>query len=190
MMRISSRVLILLLALSVVSIAHSDSDFGVKGLGARFGLIMPEDPYHDGVGFGLHADLGRVTTDISMSAFIDYWSKSFDEDIKEDVPGTWEYSSLGMGADFKYIFPLDARTRPYVGEGLGLVFSKTKKKAERETDHLANSSGSDTDIEFHMLGGIEHRFGPSLKGIAEFKYNVGELKYASLYAGITFMFGD
>lgn len=189
-MRIVSRMSILMLAVSIVSVAHSDSDFGVKGLGARFGLIMPEDPYQNAVGFGVHSDLGRVTTDISMSAFIDYWGKSFDEDIKEDVPGTWEYSSFIVGADFKYVFPLDARTRPYVGEGLGLIFSKTKKKAERETDYLANSSGSDTDIEFHMLGGLEHRFSPSLKGMAEVKYIVSELKYASLCAGITFMFGD
>jgi len=189
-MRTSSRVFILLLAMSIVSVAHGDSDFGVRGLGARFGLIMPEDPYHNSVGFGIHADMGRVTTDISMGAFIDYWSKSFDEDIKENIPGTWEFSSFVVGVDFKYIVPLDARTRPYVGEGLGLVFSKTRKKAESETDHLANSSGSDTDIEFHLLGGVEHRFSPNLKGMAEVKYNVSELKYASICAGITFMFGD
>ncbi len=172
---------VILLAVSLVPCVYAGADIGLYGLGGRIGLVMPEDPIESTFGLGVQADLGTITKDIHLGAFIDYWGKSYDTGVDSDV----SFSLFVFGATAKYFFQTQSKFEPYAGAGLGFAYGRS----EFDSDYLGDASGSDTDLGFHLLGGFEYPLSSSMKGLVEAKYHLDGVDYLGIYAGITFPLG-
>ena len=71
--------LTVLLAFTLLTtISYAQSDIDLKGVGARIGFIMPEDPIDETIGFGLNAHLGTLMPNLTLHGYLDYWSKGYD----------------------------------------------------------------------------------------------------------------
>ncbi len=183
-----SGVVLLLLITSV----FAQSQIGFNGVGGRFGFIMPEDPIENTIGFGVNADLGTITPDIKLFAYIDYWGKG-----EEIVHYKYSYSVLGFAAIAKYEFKTSGQFVPYAGGGLGININKVKSEydgpdlsSEYSGYYSASDyeySDSETDLAIHLLGGASMPLSPKMDGFAEIKYTIaGDFDYFSIWAGINY----
>ena len=183
-----SGVVLLLLITSV----FAQSQIGLNGVGGRVGYVMPEGEIENTFGFGLNADLGTITPDIKLFAYIDYWGKG--EDIGHYE---WSYSVFGFAAIAKYEFKTSGKVVPYAGGGLGLNINKAK--AEYNGPDLSSEysgyysaedfevSDTETDLAIHLLGGASMPLSPKMDGFAEIKYTIaGDFDYFSIWAGVNY----
>jgi hypothetical protein len=119
---ISSLILALILCVLCPASALCQADLGLRGVGLGIGLVDP-DNVDATFGFGLLADLGRLSEPIQLEANLSYWSKS------EGMSGFGEASvrDISFGGRCKYYFPTESSSlRPFAGAGLGLHFFKAK----------------------------------------------------------------
>ena len=179
-----NKCVVVLLALGLVvtinPAAYAQTDIGLKGIGARVGFAMPEDPIDNTIGFGVVAKLGTFTPDIAFDAFIDFWSKGYDVGTAE-----WKYTEIALGAMAKYFFPAGGDIKPYAGGGLALHYGKISW----DDPFFGDFSDSDTDIGIHLAGGVEKAFSPKMTGFAEAKYAIGGADYFFISAGVIFAMG-
>ena len=61
------------MVLFVANLSYGQANIGFKGIGGKVGLVMPEDPIESTFGLGVVANLGTITPDIHLDAFIDFW---------------------------------------------------------------------------------------------------------------------
>jgi len=179
---------IFVLAFFVVSFVVSGvigADIGFKGVGARLGLVMPEDPLDNTIGFGGHVDLGTIIPNLKIEGSIEYWSA--------DLEGTSDFSrgDIAFMGTTKYMFPLaGSPISPYAGGGLGLHhFSYDTWDFNPQTMQLEKGSESCNELEFHLLGGAEYPISPQIAAFGEAKYVVGDVDYFGIYGGITYYLG-
>ena len=153
---------------------------------------MPEDPIESTFGLGIQADLGTVAKDVHLSALLDFWKKSYDEEVV--VPGFTaasgeaSFTEIVIGATAKYFFQTASQIEPYAGAGLGFTIGRSKWEATYQgVKH--EGSHSDTDLGFHLLGGVEYPLSPTVNGIAEAKYHLDGADYFGIYVGVMYLLG-
>lgn len=163
----------------------AQTDIGLKGIGAKVGFIMPEDPIDNTLGLGVVADLGKVSV-ARVFGYLDYWKKGYNEGTYWD----WSWSVLSIGAIGKYYFESKSDFKPYAGAGLGFDISMWKSEYTGPNygyDFGAlEASDSELDLAIHLLGGASYRLSPQMDGFAEVKYTLGDIDYLGIYAGIVY----
>lgn len=170
-------VLFLVLAIGALSAretmakAHREAppraDIGFKSLGASVAYVSPENL--DGTfGFGVFADLGRITPQIGLEPHIDYWSGS-----QEAFGAKAEIRDIAVGARGKYYFEVKSPTiRPFLGTGLALHFVNAKATVSVPGFPTVSSSSSQTKLGLDLGGGMETSLNPKMDLHAELWYGI------------------
>jgi opacity protein-like surface antigen len=179
----------MLMVLAVSPATRAASDIGFYGFGARVGFVMPEDPIDNTFGLGIHADLGTITENLRLGAGVEYWGKSYEASAGVYHLTDWSWSVVTIGSTVKYMFPTQSSVNPYVGGEVGLAIGRWDWEYRGPSFHHKDS-GSDTDIGFGALGGVEFPLSSSLKGIVEAKYHLDGVDYFGVFGGITILLGS
>jgi len=188
-----------ILVLLMTSAVFGQTNIGFNGVGATVGFVSPEGGIGSTIAFGVRADLGTVINpNVGFMAEILYWSKGYDESFLGGSWG-WSYSSMYISALGKYSFgDPDASFVPYAAGGPGIVFGKVKSEWKGETfpykaipgaesvTSVESSSISNTDIVIHIIGGVDYRFSPSMKGFAEVRYTLGGWDFWGVFGGVMY----
>lgn len=172
-----------LLMLTVVG--QSQTEFGLNSAGLKLGYIKP-DNMDNTVGFGLVADVGKIDM-FSINAYLDYWAKSYTEEMYWD----WQWSVVSLAVLGTYDFELQSPFKPYLGAGIGFDISTWKSEYNNPlagSDLLIDekSSESDFDLAVHLLGGARYALTPQVEGFIEIKYTTGGIDYFGAYAGVRY----
>jgi len=180
-MKFSMSIALFLLMCTVAGL--SQTDFGFKSAGVKVGYIIPGN-IENTIGIGVLADVGRIDI-FSLQAYLDYWSKSYTEEMHWD----WQWNIISLALVGKYSFQIPGNIKPFVGAGLGFDISSWKSKytgALSGSDTLMDqtSSESDFDLALHLVGGGSYTFSPQFEGFAEVKYTTGGIDYFGIYIGI------
>jgi opacity protein-like surface antigen len=154
-------------------------NIGIQGIGGRLGFVLPEDPIASTIGLGVHADLGTITKDFHLSAFGDFWRKSYDHAF-----GEWSLTQIGLGATAKYLFQIQSLIQPYAGAGLGFTIGHSSGESDYTGDE---HSEWDFDLGMHLAGGAEYPFSSTLRGCAELNYHINGADYLGIWFGVTYM---
>lgn len=175
-----------LIYLMSVSLVAAQTNIGFMGIGGKLGYVKPEDI--DGTfGLGFLVDLGTITPLLRLEGNVDYWSKSYDDDFR-DLDADWKYSDLSFGATTKYFFPTQGNVNPYAGGGLAIhIFSRKWESEEAHPVRGRDWDDSETDIGFHMVGGIETDLSPQMKGAGEFRYTIADPNNWGIFCLITYL---
>lgn len=166
--------------------AFAQSDLGFKRLGAAVGYVSPEDL--DGTfGFGVFADLGKVTPQIALEPRIDYWSQS-----EEAFGVEAKISDVTVGMRGKYFFEVSHPTiRPFAGAGLGLHFLNAEVTVAVPGFPPVTAEDSSTKLGLDFGGGIATAVSPRADLNAELWYGiVSDASQFSLRVGMSFKLGS
>jgi hypothetical protein len=179
--------MLFLAVLLMFSLSMAQTDIGLKGVGGKLGYIMPDGDIENTLGFGLIADLGQYNDNISLSAYVDYWGKNYDVGQYYE----WSWSMLSIAAIAKYGFETSGQFKPYAGGGLGLDIGSWDAEYKGPTNDFYglgdfSSSGSDSDLAIHLVGGATMELSPGLEGMAEVKYTIGGADYFGIYVGVIY----
>ena len=176
-------VVVVLVLCSLVGPGLAQTSIGFNAVGPKLGFVMPEGDIESTIGFGLESDLGTITPQIHLGAFLEYWRKSYDAAYYG-----WTWSSLGIGATANYLLPKRGKLGPYVGGGLGLYRAKGEWEYTGPTGplHERSHSDSNTDLGIHLLAGVDYEVGPRMKAVAEFRYALSDPDYAAFWGGILY----
>jgi hypothetical protein len=99
----------------ISSNAFAQSNLALRGIGVKIGMVDPEG-VDTAFEFGLVADLGTITPNVSLESHVNFWS------VKNDIAGGGEVSvrDFVFGAKGKYIFStVNPVIKPFAGAGLG-----------------------------------------------------------------------
>ncbi len=181
----------LILLLTIVFLASgslvAQSDIGLYGVGGRVGYVMPEDPIENTLGFGANADLGTIIPDLHLSAFLDYWRKSYDYNFGFGSDAEASFSLLGIGAMVKYHFDIQNAITPYAGGGLGLSIGTSKVEFSTPYTGKTSESDSDTELGIHLAGGAMMPVSETMDGFAELRYTIGDdVDYFGIWVGVNY----
>ena len=181
------RILILGVVLAVVfsAAAFAKSNVGFYGVGGKIGYVKPDDI--DGtLGFGVVADLGKLTDKLSLEGELLYWSKG-----EKEMGVKASYSEIHIGALTKYFFPQKkgATMFPYAGGGIGFIMQKAKVEYESEWLGDNEKSDSETDLGIHLLAGIRKALSPTMNGFAEIRYTIGGADILGIFVGAVVKMG-
>ena len=178
------KVLVVLFMVMLSTMAFSQTEIGLNGIGGQLSFVMPDGP-DNAIGFGLNVDLGTIfMEELGLNAYVDYWAKNYDE----TGFSTFKYSNLSIAAIAKYYFDMGQAFTPYTGGGLGLDFSTVKWETNVNTGGLVNNNYSNTENDFviHFLGGAKMPINDNITGFAEAKYSIGGFDAFMLTVGATF----
>jgi Outer membrane protein beta-barrel domain len=173
-----SAALALVLALFLAPSAHAqrtsqgmDQTLGFRGIGARVGLVDPEDASST-ITFGVHADLGEFIPNLRITPLAEYWSVG--------VSG-YDHSDLMIGTNADWAFPLvGPKVTPYAGGGVGLHFISYDKPG----DNYKNSR-----LGLHVQGGLRDEVMPNLNLFGELRFTfVRQADNFKLLGGFTYNF--
>ena len=178
--------MLFLAVLLMFSLSMAQTDIGLKGIGGKIGYIMPDGDIENTIGLGLIADLGQYNENISLSAYLDYWGKSYDVEYTE-----WSWGVISIAAIGKYAFESSGNFKPYAGAGIGLDIGRSEWKYTGPTYGYSglidnSSSASNTDLAIHLLGGATMELSEGLEGMAEVKYTIGGADYFGIYVGVIY----
>jgi opacity protein-like surface antigen len=188
MSRSLSRTLALSFALALVSVlalagaaaaqqgttspgAGTNESFGLRGFGARVGLVDPEAASST-VTYGLHLNLGEIVPSLRITPLLEYWSVGVDERDESDL-------TLALNLD--YAFPLvGPKVTPYAGGGLGYHHLESKR---------LDDESSNNRVGFHVQGGIRDQVMPNLSLFGEARFTfVEDADNWKLLGGFTYNF--
>lgn len=177
-----SVLLVAVLAITFGTGAYAQTQIGLNGVGAKVGYVDPEN-IEGTIGFGLQAKLGHVVPMVALDAFLDYWSKSYGL-LGSDV----SFTEIAIGALAKYHFPTPGSFKPYAGAGLALSIGRSKVEWQGIPGFVPGGSESetDTDIAFHIVGGVETPITPLIDGFAELKYAIDGADYLAIMVGAVY----
>jgi len=180
----------LLVLLFAVAGASAQTQIGLNAVGAKIGLIMPEDPIDNTIGFGAQLQLGHVIPQIALGAFVDFWSKSYGEKYG-GAGAEVSFTEIAVGAVGKYYFPASGNIKPYAGAGLALNFGRSKVEVAGVPGLFPgySESDTDTDIGIHLVGGAEMPLSPTIDGFAEVKYAIDGADYFAIMVGAMYKLG-
>lgn len=169
-------------AVAICTIAAQDataaSDVGLKGVGAKFGVVNPDD-MDATAGFGAFVDLGTVDR-VRLIPYLDYWSQN------ETSPGTeTTFSDLTLGMRGHYEFPVNSSFQPYAGLGLGIhVMNSEFTSGTTVVDDSATELGMD------IGGGVLTDLSPRFGILGELWYGfVSEANQFSARVGVEYRLG-
>jgi opacity protein-like surface antigen len=158
--------------------AQSEVGLGIKGLGARIGLVDPEGA-SSAVTLGLHLDAGQIVRNVHLVPSLEYWS------VGADVGAySADVKDLSIATDLNVDFPLQGgRLTPYLGGGLGLHFLSFDSNAP----NAVNSN--DTKLGLNVLGGMRNDVMPNLAIFGELRYSfVSDANQLKILGGFTYKF--
>ena len=138
------------------------TSFRYRGIGPRLGLTMDPDQFH----LGAHAEFGPFA---QRGVFRPNVEIGFGNDI----------TLVAVNLEGAYRFNADwGAWTPYAGGGLGLNFISW--------DAPAGVDGSDTDLGFNLLAGVEYDFSTGKRLLLELKLGLADSPDVKITAGLTF----
>lgn len=158
-------------ALAAEPATTESGGMGLKGIGARLGLVDPEDASST-VAYGVHVDAGEIVSHLHLTPLLEYWSAG---------AGSVDRSDLNIGANVDYDFPLSgASFTPYAGGGLGWHHLKATE---------GNVSGTNNKFGLNLEGGVRNRIVPNLALFGEVRFTlVSHTDKFKLMGGFTYNF--
>ena len=157
---------------------NQDVGLGIRGIGARIGVVDPEDASTT-LSLGGHLDAGTIVRNVHLVPYIEYWSTGADA-------GAYNvnYKDWTLGTDVNVDFPLQGqRMTPYLGGGLGLhlLSYDTTVPGDVSSDH--------SKLGLNIQGGIRNQMWPNLSLFGEVKYAfVSDSNQLKLMGGFTYNF--
>jgi len=148
--------------------------FGFEGIGGKAAIVLPDDPLDNTIGLGVIASLGTIVPQMSAlkaEASAEYWGNSYDF-----LGSSTSVSYITFNGTAKYYFT-SAGISPFAGGGLALILARASVKWENNLGYGIGSldtSTSDTDIGFHLVGGVDIPVGPGMKFVIEGKLAMDE----------------
>ena len=162
-------IIVALFILSITDISFGQASIGFKGIGAKLGFAGPEGNIGNPIIFGGLVDLGSITEQIDLGAFVEYWTKSVN---------SVDFNVFSIAAMGYYHFPMEESSlTPFAGASLGF------------TRWEGGLPVSNTDIAIGIAGGVDLELSPKATGRAEFKYNLGGIDYWAITGGVIFKMG-
>jgi hypothetical protein len=173
--------------------ASANSDIGLKGIGVKVGLLVPEDPLDNTFTIGAVADLGTFIPQLHWDVSLQYWSAGYNQGIF-GANYDWSWSDIALKSTVRYFFPVKSNLEPYLGGGIGMHFYSWK------WDYPGYSYGgyvhpgaslSDTETKFdlHFVGGAQFSLAPNWKLQAEAEYAIADIDQFMLGANIIYILG-
>lgn len=187
-------VVLFAIALCTVAVqdASAQADFGLKGVGARIGLVNAEN-LDSSFGFDAVADLGTISPLIGIEARAGYWSYSESQFGAES-----KISDISISGRGKYMFPTsNPKLTPFAGAGLGMHFLSL----EATTPAMDLGGGliipamtvedSETRLGLDLGGGLAMHASPQVDIVGEVWYGiVSDVNQLSFKIGATRWFGN
>ncbi len=100
--------------------ASAQADLGLRGAGFELGIVGPEN-VDATLGLGIFADMGEMTPNMMLEAYLNFWTQS--EDLF--TGGDASVRDIAIGARAKWMFPVsNPKVKPFAGAGLGIHFLK------------------------------------------------------------------
>lgn len=176
----------------ISSTACAQSNIAMRGIGIKIGMVDPED-VDATFQFGLVADLGTITSNVSLESYMNFWS------IKNGMMGGGEVivRDIAIGAKGKYIFSIaNPAIKPFAGGGLG--FHILRAGVDIPAVYYGGSmimpaiSESDTEIKIgiDIGGGIRGDISQKWAVQGEAWYSiVSDFSQLSLQIGLLYKFG-
>jgi len=177
------KILILLVAGAglLAQTAAADSSIGFRAIGGAVSFVSPDNL--DGtIGFGVFADLGRISPNLGLEPRLDFWSQS------QEAFGTKaSVRDITLGARAKYYFNVtNTKVRPFAGGGLGMHFVRAEATIDEPGFAPMSVSQSDTKLGIDMGGGIATGLSPKVDLHGELWYGiVSDINQFSLRMGIS-----
>lgn len=176
----------LLLAVVTCTVASTEAmaqaDLGFKRLGAAVGFVSPENL--DGTfTFGVFADAGTITPNLSLEPRIDFWSWS-----EEDFGVETKVRDIQFGLRGKHGFEVaNSNIRPFLGAGLGMHMLNLEVTIPASGGNPEmRAEDSETRLGVDLGGGFSTPMNPVLDFHAEVWYGiVSDFNQFSLRAGIS-----
>ncbi len=171
--------------------AIAESDIGFKGVGARLGLVSPED-LDMTVSVGGFVNLGTVAQRVRLEPYMDYWSQS-----ESSFGAEVSLRDFALGTKGLYNFPVSSpKIRPFAGAGLGMHFLKAKVSVP-DID-LGGTiipgytlEDSQTQLGLDLGGGIATGVSPTTDLLAEMWYTaVSDANQFAIRVGVEFKLGQ
>ena len=168
--------------------ARAASDVGFKGAGVKVGFVNPDNA--DMVlGLGGFVDLGRVTNEIQLEPFMDYWSWS-----ESQFGVDYSIRDMSFGMRSKYNFPVSStKIQPFAGAGLGLHMLRAKVSIDAQDlgggliIPAQEVSETETRLGLDLGGGMATRLSPNTDFLAEMWYSlVTDVNHFSVRVGVEF----
>ncbi|HGY54866.1 MAG TPA: hypothetical protein ENK44_04130 [Caldithrix abyssi] len=161
----------------------SAQGLGLNSIGAKAGIILPEDPWDTGFYGGVVADMGELTENLGLVPFATYWKSNY------SISGyDLGLSNIQIGADVHYYLP--GAPGLYLGGGLSLNFLSVEYPTfDYVTYSTSTTSESETKFGFGFLAGFGFNIG-NQSAFVEGKYNIiSDLNTIELALGILFDMG-
>jgi len=177
-----------LLLVFLSSNAFSQSNLGFFGVGAKLGLVDPEN-IDSVIGFGVFGDFGEITENLRLEGNLDYWSKSsgnanFDASVRD----------FALTGTAKYMFSTSNEVlQPFAVGGLGLHFVKTKSEYKGTNPFLEPSSSSETKtkIGIDLGGGACYSINEKIDLLGELRYRlVSDVNQLTIQVGAQYKLGE
>ena len=157
--------LLMVAVMLIATIPVSAADMGLKRLGGKVGIIFPKD-LDMGFMLGAAADMGEITDNLKLIPLISYWNAG-----KSESGVDLSFTNIQIGADVQYYLK-DVKGL-YFGGGLTINFQSASVDVPPEyAQFISETSTSETDIGFGLLGGYEMPLGKTATGFAQAKYNI------------------
>jgi opacity protein-like surface antigen len=180
------KIMILLLAAASLSArnAAADSSIGFRAIGGALSYVDPEN-LNGTIGFGVFADLGRISPQVALEPRLDFWSQS-----QEELGAKASVRDITLGARAKYFFKTSStKVHPFAGGGLGFHFVRAEASVTEPGFTPMSVSQSDTKLGIDMGGGISTGLSPKVDLNAELWYGiVSDIDQLSLRMGIAHKF--
>src|SRR5262249_48131486 len=177
--------LVLAVGLLAANQAMAQSKLGLRSVGASIGFVSPENV--DGTfGFGVFADVGRITPVIGLEPVIEYWSKS---DNAFGAKASLRDVSVGARGKY-YIDTSNPKLLTFVGAGLGLHFLHSEGSVTAPGFPTITVDASDTKLGLDFGGGIATPISPKDEFHAEAWFGfVSDVNQFAVRAGISHAIG-
>lgn len=185
MKRLTALSIFAFICIFACSQASAQADLGLRGAGIELGIVGPED-VDATIGFGIFADLGKITPNMMLEAHLDYWSQS--EDLF--TGGDASVRDIALGSRAKWMFPVsNPKIKPFAGAGLGIHFLKFEADAPPTIlfPQGFTVEDSSTKIGLDIGGGLMATMNDRTDFIAELWYGfVSDANQLALKAGILY----
>ena len=192
MRRFAVLLISVILCACISSAACAQSAIAMRGIALKIGIVDPED-VDSALQLGLAADLGMITTNVSLESYMNYWS------VKYDMMGGGEVvvRDLVFGAKGRYMFTTaNPAIKPFAGAGLGFHVLRSGVDIPAiyygSTMLMPATSESDTDIKIGIdigggiLGDINQKW--AVQGEAWYSI-VSDISQLYLQIGMLYKFG-